>query len=272
VKTLQEAVQLSLKDGFNDNCLFTLSRALRAFEVTTNRRLPPNELPAVFALWWNASRPQLPLDMDFDEWRMAFEDTFSKTRAPLGSNSLQEAIRRANTSPLPPEAARYPSAKLKRLIAVCYQLQLLQGNSTFYLGVRDAARILGIKNLYQANALLAGLVRDGILIEVEKGTRKRATRFRFNLPPSAPPPVLANPDNPTKTASPPAAASTTEPTKPSTLRKSSTYQLAEKKKALQDLIDALGHKDWWTKEQRGRHKELKKELKQVNLQLAGLAS
>ena len=76
--------------------------------------------------------------------------------------------------------AEYRS-KLKRLVAVCFQLQSLQGNSPFFLGARDAARIMGTKNFYHANALLGGLVRDGILIEVEKGTRKQATRFRFNL-------------------------------------------------------------------------------------------
>ena len=90
--------------------------------------------------------------------------------------------------PLPPQAERYTSPKLKRLVAVCFQLQLLQGGSPFFLGVRAAARIVGTKNLYQANGMLSGLVRDVILIHAEKGKRagRRATRFRFNLPESAP--------------------------------------------------------------------------------------
>jgi hypothetical protein len=178
---MREAVQLSLKDGLTENCLFILARALKAFEITHDRRLPPAELQNAFSLWWSAAKPLLPPDADFDEYRFDFEDTFAKTHAPLGSNSLQEAIRRADASPLPPQAERYSSPKLKRLVAVCFQLQLLQGNSPFFLGARDAARIMGTKNFYHANALLGGLVRDGILTEVEKGTRKRATRFRFNL-------------------------------------------------------------------------------------------
>ncbi len=36
-------------------------------------------------------------------------------------------------------------------------------------------------NLHKVNAMLHGLVRDGLLIEVEKGTTKRATRYRFKL-------------------------------------------------------------------------------------------
>ncbi|HEU5125103.1 MAG TPA: hypothetical protein VFW05_13695 [Verrucomicrobiae bacterium] len=182
VKTLQEAVQLSLKHGLTKDCLFKFSRAIKAFEITHDRRLPPPELQAAFAQWWNAAKPSLPPDAEFDEWRFDFEDTFAKTHAPLGANSLEEAIRRANANPESPHIERYASPKIKRLVCVCYHLQLLQGNSPFFLGVRDAAKIGDATGLTQASAWLAGLVRDGILSVVEKGTRKRATRFRFNLP------------------------------------------------------------------------------------------
>ena len=181
VKTLQEAVQISLAAGINDKCLFLFARAIKAFEITNNRRLPPAELQNAFALWWSTAKPILPPDADHDEWRFDFEDTFAKTHAPLGANSLEEAIRRADASPMPPQAGRYSSPKIKRLVAVCYHLQLLQGNSPFFLGVRATARIVGTKNLYQANAMLNGLVSDGVLIHAENGTRTRATRFRFNL-------------------------------------------------------------------------------------------
>ena len=278
VKTLQEAVQLSLKDGLNKDCLFIFARALKAFEITHDRRLPPPELQSVFSFWWSAAKPLLPPDADFDEWRFDFEDTFAKTNAPLGSNSLQEAIRRADASPLPPQAERYTSPKLKRLVAVCHHLQQLQGRSPFFLGVRAAARIMEIKNLYQANAMLGGLVRDGVLIEAEKGTRKRATRFRFNLPEvasvedkSAPVPANAASRNARGQLPTPASAFKPTVTNAPTPRKQTTYELVERKKALQDLIKALGHSDFWEAEERKRHKQLKKELAHVNTLLAGVA-
>jgi hypothetical protein len=186
VKTLQEAVQLSLAAGINENCLFIFARAIKAFEITHNRRLSQAELQSAFSLWWSVAKPMLPADADFDEYRFDFEDTFAKTHAPLGANSLQEAIRRAESSPLPPQAERYTSAKLKRLVAVCYQLQLLQVSSPFWMSVRDGGEILGTMNLRNVSTMLAGLVRDGLLVMIEKGTRKRATRFRFNLPPAPP--------------------------------------------------------------------------------------
>ena len=277
VKTLQEAVQLSLKDGLNKNCLFIFARAIKAFEITHDRRLPPAELQSAFSLWWSTANPLLPADADFDEWRFDFEDTFAKTHAALGANSLEEAIRRADTSPLPPQSARYSSPKIKRLVAVCYHLQLLQGNSPFFLGVRAAAKIGGAKGLPQASAWLAGLVRDGVLIEVEKGTRKRATRFRFNLPDSAPV-VDTNAPAPAKAAShnapgqrpPSTVRSEAKAASPPAPRKPTTYELAERKKALQDLIKGLGHEDFWEPDERKRYKQLQKELAHVNTLLAGV--
>jgi hypothetical protein len=183
VNTLQDAVQLSLKEGSLGNYLFRFSRAIRAFEITNARRLAPHEVEAAFSLWWNTAKEKalLPTDADFDEYRFDFEATFSKTRVALGSNPLEQAIRRADTEPPPPQSASYTSPGLRRLVSACYHLQLLQGDSPFFLSVRDAAKITGAKGLQQASAWLAGLVRDGVLVEGEKGTRKRATRFRFNL-------------------------------------------------------------------------------------------
>jgi hypothetical protein len=54
-------------------------------------------------------------------------------------------------------------------------------------------------------------------------------------------------------------------------RKPTTYELGEKKKALQDLIKDLGHEDNWEDGERKQYKQLKSELKQVNVQLAGMA-
>ena len=285
VKTLQEAVQLSLENGLTDNCLFIFARAIKAFEITVGRQLTPADLQSAFALWWSTAKPQLPPDADFDEWRFAFEDAFAKARAPLGANPLQAAIRRASLLPPPPQAARYTSPKLKRLVAVCYHLQILAGDSPFFLSVRDAARLTETKQLHAASALLGGLVRDGVLIQVSKGTPggRRATRFRFNLPQSDPanessattprPAAARNgqqeQDAPRRNVAAAKHSSTgvnaAVPRKPKTY-----YELVERKKALQALIkeDAGCELD---REGKKRHYRLEIELHQVNSLLAGIA-
>ena len=166
-------------------------------------------------------------------------------------------------------------AKLKRLVAVCYHLQLLQGNSPFFLSVRDAAKILGTKNLHQANAMLAGLVRDEILIEVEKGTRKRATRFRFKLTESGPASetVSPMPAKATVRTAPDQPKPRAKPGNTPAQRPPTTYELAERKKALQDLIKGCGHEndyDYWSQDEQERYTRLQAELKQVNSLLAGI--
>jgi hypothetical protein len=189
VKTLPEAVQLSLKTGLTKNSLFLFSRALRAFETTNQRRLPPKEVEVAFSLWWSTAKPLLPPDADFDEWRFVFLDTFEKTKVALGANPLDEAIRRADSNPPPPQAARYTSPGIKRLISVCYHLGSLAGDGTFFLSVRDSAQIFGTKSLPEASAMLVGLVWDGVLDIVTPGKPggKKATRFRFNFAASGTP-------------------------------------------------------------------------------------
>jgi hypothetical protein len=187
VNTLPEAVALSLKDGLTENCLFKFARALKAFETTNSIRLQSAERENAFTLWWNKAKPLFPADADFDQWRLDFLNSCAKAKVPLGANSLQAAICLAD-SKSPPEAGRYGSPKVRRLVAVCSHLQVLAGQNPFFLSVRSVAHIIWTKNLRHASAMLGGLVQDRILIEVTKGTPggKRATRFRFNLAPSGP--------------------------------------------------------------------------------------
>ena len=185
VPTLPKAVEISLANGVTKDCLFIFARALKAFEMTTGVKLPPKELQCAFALWWNTAQPLLPTGADYDEYRFDFENSFSKARAPWGSNPLAEAIRRADSSRGIPYTENYSSPRIKRIIGVCFHLQALSGDNPFFLSVRDAARIAGITDIKTASSYLAGLVRDGVLVEVEKGApgERRASRYRFNFPP-----------------------------------------------------------------------------------------
>ncbi len=181
VSTIPQAVEISLREGVSERTLFEFARALKAFEVTTGARLSPNDLGSAFALWWSTAKSLLPPDADFDEYRFTFDEAFEKARSPLGGNLLQEATRCADTQPLPAAADRYASPGIRRLVGVCCHLQRLQGSSPIIMSVRNAAEIAGKKRPEQGSNLLAGLVRDGILTEVERGAPggNRASRYRF---------------------------------------------------------------------------------------------
>ena len=187
IPTLHKAVELAVAKGTGKDALFVFARMVKAFEVTTSVTLNPTELQNAFSLWWTYAKPHLPADADSDEYRFFFEVTYAKVRAPWGANPLEEAAKRAAASTNVPHAERYQSPKIRWLVALCYHLQVLAGEAPFFLSLRDAARLCALTNLNQASAFIAGLVRDGVLTPVEKGRPggKRASRYRFNLPPGS---------------------------------------------------------------------------------------
>ena len=181
--TIPEAVRLSLMDGIGENTLFNFARMIRAFEMTIDRRIPQAEAGGVFNTWWQTAQADklLPADASYDEYALLFEDAFHRARVPWGTDTLANAIKRAQSSPLPEAAARFSDPRLQLLVAVCFQLQKLAGDSPFFLSVRDCAEILGMKRLEDAGKMLNGLVLRGILDLVTKGLpgKNRATRFRY---------------------------------------------------------------------------------------------
>lgn len=179
---------MALADKNNGDPVFKFARAVKAFELTHDIRLPKDELPAAFNLWWNLAQPDMPQDTDRDECLFLFMDAYDKAKTPLGSNVIENALARVDASDTPPEASRYGSPKIKRLVHLCRELQIIAGESPFFLSVRDAARVIGCKRPESSAAFLNGLVRDGVLTLVSKGKAggRKASRFKFNFGPAEP--------------------------------------------------------------------------------------
>ena len=184
VKTLPEAVAISLRKGLHENVLWDYARAVKAFEITTGRVLQPEERNGVFALWWSTAKPMLPPDADYDEWRYDFINCYMKAKTPLGSNTIAEAIRRSASEPAPEACARFASPRIRNLVSVCFHLQQIAGEGPFFISVRDAAKVLQTKDLHSALAKLNGLISDEILILERKGTAagRKANRYRYIAP------------------------------------------------------------------------------------------
>jgi hypothetical protein len=183
VGTLQKAAQMALADKSNGDPVFKFARAVKAFELTMDARLPEKELPGAFNVWWSMAESILPPDTDREECLYLFMDAYDKAKHPLGSNVIQNALDRVKSSSPPPEANRYESPKLKILVHLCYELQRLAGDSPFFLSVRDAARAVGlsVKSVHVVSAFMHGLHRDGIIkpVEIGKPGGCRATRYRY---------------------------------------------------------------------------------------------
>ena len=204
VGTLQKAAEMALRDKSNGDPVFRFARAVKAFELHCDARLPENELEAAFNIWWSMATPTLPPGTDRDESLFLFMDAYQKAKTPLGSNVIENAVKSLEKSEPPAEARNYSSPKLKRLVHLCYSLQRMAGDEPFFLSVRDAARVLELspKSLGMASSFLHGLERDGILYAVERGKvgGHKATRFRYGRadasnPRPAEAPPARRPDN-----------------------------------------------------------------------------
>lgn len=182
VGTLQGAAHAAIADKSKGDVVFKLCRALKGFEHETGHKLSQKDLECAFSYWWNfpGARKDLEDDLPFDERLMLFLETFKIVRCSLGANVIDQAVRNINYKKAPREAGRYTSPRLKRLVHLCFELQLLSGHCPFFLGVRDAGRVIGCAHFHAAG-FLRGLVSDGILTLVEPGDRGSAARYRFNL-------------------------------------------------------------------------------------------
>ena len=139
------------------------------FTKLLNQRFPKKELPSAFTIWWDLAQSVLPPDTDRDECLFLFSDAYDKAKTPLGSNVIMNAINRVKSSSPPPQANNYQSPKIRQLVHLCYELQIIAGENPFFLSVRSAARAIDCNGYVTAAAFLNGLVRDGILECVERG-------------------------------------------------------------------------------------------------------
>lgn len=182
VTTLNDAIQHALSDRSIDRNMFTLARALRSLEKHIGRKLSKNEQRAAFTGWWSATGDPLA-GLDFQSYKLDFLDRFKKTRVPLGASSLLDAMHKAEFGILPQFQKHGP--KVGKLLTVCFHLQHVAGGA-FFLSVRDTAKILGEKNLQRTNSILNGMVEEGMLVRLEKGTKVGRLASRYLLPKNFP--------------------------------------------------------------------------------------
>jgi hypothetical protein len=103
---------------------------------------------------------------------------WQRVERPAG-RSLGAAVVAAEHEPTPPIAERY-DGPLRRLVALCCQLQLQWGDRPFPLSCQTAADVLGVTRI-KAWRLLKTLQFDSVLRLVKTGTKasKKASEWQF---------------------------------------------------------------------------------------------
>ena len=120
----------------------------------------------------------MPTAKDFGTSWLEFCTAWDRVRYPAGTSPVDEAWQAALTAGVPPEVANWGNAEIGRLAALCWQLQIRQGDQPFYLDSRPAGQLLGVEHTV-AWRWLRGLVSAGVLELVQSGGRGRANKYRY---------------------------------------------------------------------------------------------
>ena len=157
---------------------FKMGRKSRSIELSQGRPLSSQELWQAFKIWFDHSQPEF-LSESLQSYFEEFCRIRSYVRTPLDESQLQLAWRRANSEPMPPESAHL-SEPLRLLLAFCAQLQLMAGNSPFYLSSHSAAEFFGVAP-NQAYRWLRSLEGHSHLRCEKRGdpARRLATEYRY---------------------------------------------------------------------------------------------
>ncbi len=169
---------LPTKAHETNSLFFTMARKSRSVERSQGRPLSLQELWQSFKTWFDNSRREF-LSESLQTYFEEFCRIRSYVRTPLDESPLQLAWRRANSEPMPPESSHL-SESVRKLLALCAQLQLLEGKSSFYLSSHSAAEFLGVVP-NQAYRWLRSLEGQGLLRCEKRGdpVKRLATEYRY---------------------------------------------------------------------------------------------
>jgi hypothetical protein len=181
--TLAEVLELSsMEDELITNIgLFKFARGIRALGLARNEEFSMAQLREMFSQWYSSNDVYHHGEGGFDDMFFDFLEKLKRVKVPLGQDFVEAAWQTACVAPYPPEAKQFQQDELKQLTALCWQMQLAAEDGVFYLSCRQVQALMKLNAPEQAARWLRGLVRIGVLEEVEKGGphTNKATRYRY---------------------------------------------------------------------------------------------
>jgi hypothetical protein len=181
-EAIEQAIIESLPTGpgRRNKQVFELARGLKAIPALAD--IPKEDLKDLkraVRRWHELARPVIRTQ-PFEETWIDFIQAWPKVRFPKGAEPMAQVIARVIEADIPDVAQSYEQSELRRLVAICRELQRATGGGPFYLSARTAGRLLEVSPMTAWRWLFL-LESDGILATVTKGTAKtqKATRFRY---------------------------------------------------------------------------------------------
>ena len=180
--TVKEAVNFSLPihDRQNNDKVFLLARSMLTVQRHLGRSLTKKELIHAIRLWCDLTQELGFLRETRDHYVAKFFFAWKHVKKEVGrSLDLHKLLRVVDDNPLPPEAELFETTTARRLVGLCYYLQLLAGEEPFFLSCRKAAAVLGVESFTTTAEWLRSMVDVGILVLVSKGLGVKSSRYRY---------------------------------------------------------------------------------------------
>lgn len=180
VRTMEDVLRRSVpteKEANHDH-LFDLARGVKTLERDegkyTNR-----QLRNAFDQWHARSTQFHRPGRTKEAYWLEFVSLYEHAKFPFSDKAILQAWETAKNEPPPPEALQFESAEIRRLVALCFQLQKLNVNGPFFLASRTCQYLFGHVSHSIAARWLVALRRLGIIEEIRKGDRRWASRYRY---------------------------------------------------------------------------------------------
>jgi len=175
---IEQAIQQTLPTGpgKRHRQVFELARALRAIRPLVEA--DPGDLEPIIRRWHKRALPHIRTQ-PFEETYIDFLRAWPNVKIPKGA-TMAEILKAAQNNPLPRAAEEFEQPGLKLLVCICRQLQRHHGREPFFLGCREAGKLLGVDHM-TANRWLLLLRARKVIRRVQKGdlqTRK-ATCYEY---------------------------------------------------------------------------------------------
>jgi len=155
--------------------ILDLARGLR-FNLGMGDR-PLRDLRPLVRQWHDAAAP-VNRRVAFDDTWADFIHAWNRVRHPLAMDVLAAAWENSQHDPPPAAVELYDSTQVRGLVCLCAALARMSPSRRFFLSTRSAALLVNATP-GRVHRWLRMLAADGVLTVIDRGSRRRAGRFRW---------------------------------------------------------------------------------------------
>lgn len=162
-------------EGQRHRCIFNFARELKGIPVLADAKA--RDLRDFVKKWHAAALPTIGTKSWEESWA-DFLTAWPRIKFPKGTGPMADILKKADAATPPDIADDYDELSTRRLICLCRELQRDAGEEPFFLACTTAGDLLNVERttIWRRFKVLEA---DGVLSVVERGTQKRATRYRY---------------------------------------------------------------------------------------------